>query len=134
MSFTSALPTKPTYSCFKNLGLPFAFRMPILLSATNAKSKTFLLMLIFSVFFNTGCGGTPDHAVDDSSGNHYSQTSNASYAAEIKSAASSFTVNPAENFNGFNPEVWNSQQSWVECNCGNNKPAEPQIMTWNPNT
>jgi hypothetical protein len=135
MPFTSALLTQLTYLSFKHLGLLLAFRMPSLSSATNARSATFLLMLIFFAFSNTGCGGTPDYPVDDAAGNSYSQTSNASYtAAQMKSLSSSFTVTPTDNFNGFNPEDWNSQQSWVECNCGNNKPTEPQIMTWNPNT
>ena len=90
---------------------------------------------MFSALFNTGCGGTPDGPADEASGSSYSQTSEATYAAGVtKSAASSFTVNPTENFNGFNPEDWNNQQSWVECNCGNTQGKEPQIMTWNPNT
>lgn len=135
MAFTSPLPTPLTYLPFKHLGLPFAFSMPSLPCAANARRATFLLMLIFFVFFNTGCGGTPEYPVDEASGNSVSQTSNASYAADqMNSLSSSFTVNPTDNFNGFNPEDWNRQQSWVECNCGNNRPAEPQIMTWNPNT
>jgi hypothetical protein len=135
MPFTSALSTQLTYSSFKHLDLPLAFSVQTLLSATSAKSIASLLTLIFSVFLITGCGGTPDNPVDDVAGDQYSQTSATSYKeAQLKSAASSFTVNPTENFNGFNPEDWNSQQSWVECNCGNNQNKEPQIMTWNPNT
>jgi hypothetical protein len=95
MLFTSALLTPLTYSSFKHLDLPFALSMPSLPSATNARRATFLLMLIFFVFSNTGCGGTPDYPVDNASGNSSSQTSNASSAADqMKSLSSSFTVNP----------------------------------------
>jgi hypothetical protein len=80
-----------------------------------------------------GCGGSSDYPMEDAPDNTYTQAPDTRYAASATvSSASSFTVNPTENFNGFNPEDWNNQQSWVECNCGNNEAIEPRIMSWNP--
>jgi hypothetical protein len=53
--------------------------------------------------------------------------------SKAKVASSSFTVNPTENFSGFNPDVWNSRSSWTECNCSNTQSGPPpKIVTWNP--
>ncbi len=97
-----------------------------LLPRTWANRKASLLGIVFAGFFATGCGGTPEHPTDDAA-NNTSQKASSSYAAHGASVGSSFTVNPTEDFNGFNPDVWNSQQSWVECNCGNGSFAEPKI-------
>lgn len=135
MSFIYSLPIQAICPFFTSQGRETGLRRPARFLKSRTANVPALSALLLSAVFTAGCGGTPDHPADAAAGDQYLQTANASHAparSASAASASSFTVNPTENFNGFNPEVWNSQQSWVECNCGNNKPAEPQIMTWNP--
>lgn len=134
MPSISLLSTQSNCSSAKHQAFSSATRKMSSLLEVCTKNGPYLSALVFAAYFTTGCGGTPGHSMEDISGNGYSQTSNVSHStAKTDSVASSFTVNPTDDFNGFNPERWNSQQSWTECNCGNNKSVEPRIMTWNPN-
>jgi hypothetical protein len=113
-------------------------------SSTNCRpSVAFLLSTVIAMTLLTGCGGGSENYSGNSVGTEYSQTSGtadqqsyygtANYpaAASTGSLASSFTLNPTENFQGFNPEIWNDHKSWYECNCGNNQLASPKTMPWN---
>ncbi|HCY64229.1 MAG TPA: hypothetical protein DHV59_15690 [Oxalobacteraceae bacterium] len=44
----------------------------------------------------------------------------------------SFTLQPATEFKGFNPEVWNDNKAWYECDCGKHSQPQPRKMEWNP--
>lgn len=140
MPFTFVFPPQSNYSSSKNQALKAESLATSLFAGIGTNRRTYLSGLVCAIFLVTGCGGTPDYPVEDGSGSAYSQASDGAYAATTTrsnpssaASASSFTVNSTENFNGFNPEDWNNQQSWVECNCGNNQTVEPRIMTWNPN-
>lgn len=48
-------------------------------------------------------------------------------------SADTFTLKPAKDFNGFNPELWNDRKAWYECDCGRHPQAQQaKIMSWNP--
>jgi hypothetical protein len=133
MNSAFALSIPNNYSFFKGVASHGRSEVQNALRKYGKSREAVLSVLVFSAVLSTGCGGSSDHAAESAAGNEYSQNSNAAVvAAGNGSIASSFTVNPTKDFEGFNHEEWNTQQSWMECNCGNNKPLEPQIMTWNP--
>ncbi len=134
MSSVFVFPTPSNHLSIQSFALERLPLLPGRFFANVANHRASLSALVLAVFFTAGCGGTPDHHPEEAANNAGQQVSNAAYAAAPASMSSSFTLNSTENFNGFNPEEWNNQQSWVECNCGNNKATPPQIMTWNPNT
>lgn len=117
-------------------------------SSTLLRSMVFSLSLPLIVLILPGCGGTSGDYTDAAIGMHSQMLEEEDHrnnltngnqpvrpahsSAHGPSIASSFTMEPMDNFRGFNPEIWNKQQAWTECNCGNSRPLAPEIMTWNP--
>lgn len=104
---------------------------------------------VFAVILLTGCGGIPEGYVDADTLEAYAesvvvtkQRANNGIAVQPNSPSrpainagaisSSFTLNPTENFKGFNHEMWNGQKSLYECSCGDNVREHPRTMPWNP--
>jgi hypothetical protein len=51
----------------------------------------------------------------------------------VHADANSFTLKPAKEFKGFNPELWNDRKTWDECDCGRHpQPQQSKVMSWNP--
>lgn len=98
-------------------------------------------------FALTGCGGT---APEDYSAQFegmettqtgqnaaskppvYSGTASQAGTAIYRADTSSFTLNPTEQFSGFNSDSWNGNKAWYECDCGDTPRGAPDTMPWNP--
>jgi hypothetical protein len=117
-------------------------------SKNNRHLSAHSLPHIIVITFLTGCGGVPEGYTGEPTGNeppqafHILNQQNVNgttgqqalsekAATSSGSLASSFTLNPTENFKGFNPEIWNDQKSWYECNCGYSRSEMPKRTPWN---
>lgn len=80
-------------------------------------------------FVLSGCGGSvPVSDMEQAPRLHQVRATGGAMHADTKS----FTLNPTSQFKGFNPETWNDDKSWYECECGDNPRRAPRTMQWNP--
>lgn len=87
-----------------------------------------------TVLLTAGCGGNAESLDTTQQPLLHSVQYDVSGTAQAAQAnPNSFTLKPAREFNGFNPELWNDHKSWTECDCGRQpQRQQAKVMTWNP--
>lgn len=93
-----------------------------------------ILASVCTVLLTAGCGGSVE-PIDTAQEPSLQPVQYAVSGSEhgVQANPNSFTLKPAKEFNGFNPELWNDRKSWTECDCGRHpQRQQAKVMNWNP--